>query len=72
MSVPDDGDVGSSPEQIFPCPFQRNSIASRGLASRHRGTDQDYEGQVERLKAAGCERVFSEKVSGKSQDGRGR
>jgi DNA invertase Pin-like site-specific DNA recombinase len=33
-------------------------------------TDQDYDGQIERLKAAGCDRVFSEKVSGKSQNGR--
>ena len=33
-------------------------------------TDQDYDGQVERLKAAGCTKVFSEKVSGKSTNGR--
>jgi DNA invertase Pin-like site-specific DNA recombinase len=32
--------------------------------------DQDYDGQVERLKAAGCEKVFSEKVSGKAINGR--
>jgi DNA invertase Pin-like site-specific DNA recombinase len=31
---------------------------------------QDYELQVEQLKAAGCERIFAEKVSGKSTDGR--
>ena len=31
---------------------------------------QDFELQVESLKAAGCERIFAEKVSGKSTDGR--
>ena len=31
---------------------------------------QDYDLQVEALKAAGCERIFSEKASGKSTDGR--
>jgi DNA invertase Pin-like site-specific DNA recombinase len=31
---------------------------------------QDYQGQVEALKAAGCERIYSEKASGKSTDGR--
>ena len=31
---------------------------------------QDYAGQVAALEAAGCERIFREKVSGKSTDGR--
>jgi DNA invertase Pin-like site-specific DNA recombinase len=31
---------------------------------------QEYEAQVEALKGAGCERIFSEKRSGKSTDGR--
>jgi DNA invertase Pin-like site-specific DNA recombinase len=33
-------------------------------------SNQDYQMQVEQLKAAGCERIFAEKVSGKSTDGR--
>ena len=31
---------------------------------------QDYAAQVEALRAAGCERIFSEKQSGKNRDGR--
>ncbi len=31
---------------------------------------QDYQAQVEALKAAGCERIYSEKGSGKTTDGR--
>ena len=30
---------------------------------------QDYSAQVDALKAAGCERIFSEKRSGKSANG---
>src|SRR4051794_19122440 len=31
---------------------------------------QDYQGQVAALKAAGCDRIYSEKASAKSTDGR--
>ena len=38
--------------------------------ARVRSKTQDYAAQVEALKAAGCERIFSEKASGKSTNGR--
>jgi DNA invertase Pin-like site-specific DNA recombinase len=44
-------------------------MAKIGYA-RVSSTAQDYQGQVEALKAAGCERIYSEKVSGKSIDKR--
>jgi DNA invertase Pin-like site-specific DNA recombinase len=47
----------------------------RGIAMRYgyarvSTTKQDYDLQIEALKSAGCERIFSEKRSGKSVDGR--
>jgi DNA invertase Pin-like site-specific DNA recombinase len=38
--------------------------------ARVSASDQDFDSQVERLKAAGCGQVYSEKVSGKSTNGR--
>jgi DNA invertase Pin-like site-specific DNA recombinase len=33
-------------------------------------TDQNFDGQIERLQAAGCTKIFAEKLSGKSTNGR--
>ena len=44
-------------------------MANIGYA-RVSSTGQDYQTQVEKLKAAGCEKIFSEKQSGKSTDNR--
>jgi DNA invertase Pin-like site-specific DNA recombinase len=44
-------------------------MAKLGYA-RVSGSAQDFTGQVEALRRAGCSRIYSEKASGKSVDGR--
>jgi DNA invertase Pin-like site-specific DNA recombinase len=44
-------------------------MAKIGYA-RVSSTTQDYQTQIERLRAAGCERVYAEKASAKSTNGR--
>jgi DNA invertase Pin-like site-specific DNA recombinase len=44
-------------------------MAKLGYA-RVSAEDQDFGGQVDRLKAAGCDRIYAEKASGQSTNGR--
>jgi DNA invertase Pin-like site-specific DNA recombinase len=46
------------------------SFMARIGYARVSSTDQEYETQVERLRGAGCTKVFAEKLSGKSTNGR--
>ena len=55
--------------------FKSQAFISGGIGmnigyARVSATDQDFDGQIERLKSTGCERIFAEKASGKSTNGR--
>src|SRR6516162_191837 len=50
--------------------FRNGKKAVRLGYARVSSDTQDYSAQVEALKAAGCERIYSEKASGKSTNGR--
>jgi len=56
--------------------FSENQVSKMGLSAMKYGyarvssKAQDYTAQVEALKAAGCEKIYSEKQSGKSRDAR--
>src|SRR5438067_236187 len=55
--------------------FRKSSFRNRGRSMRHgyarvSSKSQDYQAQVEALKAAKCDRIYSEKASAKSTNGR--
>jgi DNA invertase Pin-like site-specific DNA recombinase len=50
--------------------FHKWSLGMKYGYARVSSKAQDYQAQVEALKAAGCEKIYSEKQSGKSRDGR--
>jgi DNA invertase Pin-like site-specific DNA recombinase len=50
--------------------FQKGAKTMKYGYARVSSKAQDYAAQIEALKAAGCERIFSEKASAKSQEGR--
>src|ERR1044072_9266615 len=50
--------------------FPKRSLGMKYGYARVGSKAQDYRAQVEALKTAGCEKIYSEKQSGKSRDGR--
>jgi hypothetical protein len=50
--------------------FMRREGSMKYGYARVSSTIGDYAAQVDALKSAGCERIFSEKQSGKNRDGR--
>src|SRR5262249_33573669 len=59
------------------CTLRESGFQKRGMNlanigyARVSSHDQDFDSQIERLKAAGCNgRIFAEKASGKSTNGR--
>jgi DNA invertase Pin-like site-specific DNA recombinase len=50
--------------------FQKSEVPMKYGYARVSSDTQDYQAQIETLKAAGCKRMYSEKASGKSTNGR--
>src|SRR5262249_9495989 len=67
LSVPYPYYTGTS--SIWKQEKRKTQMAFIGYA-RVSAVDQDYDGQIERLEQAGCGRIYAEKMSGKSQNGR--
>ena len=50
--------------------FHKWNLGMKYGYARASSKAQDYQAQVEALKAAGCEEIFSQRQSGKSRSGR--
>src|SRR3954471_4108528 len=49
---------------------EKRVVMARIGYARVSSTDQSFDGQIEQLQAAGCSKIFAEKLSGKSTNGR--